>query len=91
MLRIILCLLLATSADAAIIGVPGDQPTIQSAFDASTSGDTVLVERGTYFEHLTAPGHGITLMSHYPATRDSADWLETILDGGHSSVWMRPA
>ncbi|MCB1047635.1 MAG: right-handed parallel beta-helix repeat-containing protein [Calditrichaeota bacterium] len=48
----------------------------------------MLVERGMYFEHLTAPGHGITLMSHYPATRDSADWLETILDGGHNGTCL---
>jgi hypothetical protein len=73
---------------ASILGVPVPYPNIQSAFDASASGDTVLVERGNYFEHLTAPGHGISLMSHYPATGDSADWLETILDGGHNGTCL---
>ena len=86
---IILCLLLATAAHAAVIGVPGDQPTIQAALDASASGDTVLVERGVYQEHLIGPNHGFTLMSHWPMTRDSADWLETILDGTDSGTCLR--
>ena len=74
MLRIILCLLLATSADAAIIGVPGDQPTIQSAFDASTSGDTVLVAAGTYHDvNLSFGGKAITV-------RSAEGPLETIID-----------
>ncbi|MCB1048631.1 MAG: hypothetical protein KDC10_15660 [Calditrichaeota bacterium] len=86
MLRIILCLLLATSTHAAIIGVPGEHSTIQAALDVSASGDTVLVERGTYPEHLTTPEHGVTVMSRYMMTRDSADWLDTILDGTHSGT-----
>jgi serine protease len=37
-----------TSASAAIIAVPGDHATIQSAINASANGDTILVSPGTY-------------------------------------------
>ena len=40
--------LLAGSAHAATISVPGDYPTIQEAVDAAVDGDTVLVKHGTY-------------------------------------------
>ena len=81
-------LLLSALSHAAILGVPGQFPGIQAALDATASGDTVLVERGTYTEHLVGPGHGFTLMSHYPMTGDSADWLETILDGTQSGTCL---
>jgi hypothetical protein len=44
----------ARKANAASqITVPTDYPTIQAAIDASTSGDTIKVLRGTYIEQLT--------------------------------------
>ena len=38
-----ICLLGATTINAATIHVPADQPTIQAGIDAVVSGDTVLV------------------------------------------------
>ncbi|MEZ4649316.1 MAG: right-handed parallel beta-helix repeat-containing protein [Candidatus Eisenbacteria bacterium] len=40
--------LLSTSADGAIVHVPGDAPTIQAGIDLATTTDTVLVATGTY-------------------------------------------
>ncbi|SFR97525.1 Right handed beta helix region [Granulicella pectinivorans] len=56
--------------------VPADASTIQSAIDASSSGDTILVSPGTYFENLDLRGKAITLQStEGPET--------TILDGSN--------
>ncbi len=39
---------LPTTALAAIIGVPADQPTIQAAYGAAVQGDTILLSDGVY-------------------------------------------
>ena len=49
-----LCCILASliaTASAATITVPGDQPNIQAAVNASNPGDTILVSAGTYEDH----------------------------------------
>jgi outer membrane protein assembly factor BamB len=46
-------LLLVSGAFGAVLSVPGDYTTIQSAIDASVAGDTVLISPGTY----TGPGN----------------------------------
>jgi parallel beta-helix repeat protein len=58
---IISCLLLAilltgqktsVKANPKIIYVPIDYPTIQDAINQATSGDTIFVHNGTYYEHV---------------------------------------
>jgi hypothetical protein len=65
---------LASPAFAAVIHVPGDQPTIQAAIDAAVDGDTVLVSPGTYVENINFEGKAITVTS-------SGGPAVTILDG----------
>lgn len=48
-----LVLFINNAVQAAERNVPGDYKTIQAAIDASKSGDTVLVEPGTYSETIT--------------------------------------
>src|SRR5215813_2892313 len=65
------------TADAAIIHVPADQPTIQSAITAAANGDTVQVAPGTYVENLNFSGKAITVASDQgPAV--------TIIDGNQA-------
>ncbi len=54
--------------------VPQDFPTVQTAINAASSGDTVLVSPGTYPENLTVDTKPITL-------RSTAGAATTILDG----------
>ncbi|MFQ5868778.1 MAG: hypothetical protein ACE5JC_02625, partial [Candidatus Zixiibacteriota bacterium] len=51
---VVLCPL---TANATIINIPGDYPTIQEGIDHGADGDTVLVQPDTYFENLNFNGH----------------------------------
>jgi hypothetical protein len=57
--------------------VPTDQPTIQSAINVATNGDTVLVVLGTYVENINFKGKAITV------TSESGPQV-TIIDGGNA-------
>ena len=58
-------------ASSSVINVPDDYPTIQSAINNATTGDTILVAGGTYNEHLTinksialvGAGIGLTILN----------------------------
>ncbi len=65
----------ATTAFAATINVPADQPTIQAGINAAVNGDTVLVAPGTYIENIDFIGKAITVKS-------SGGSKVTIIDGG---------
>src|SRR5688500_19614229 len=52
-----------SSAEAQIIWVPDDQPTIQAAINASTNEDTIFVRPGVYFENIKFLGKSVSVVS----------------------------
>ncbi len=52
-----------TPADAVTLRVPSEYPTIASALEASSSGDSVVVACGVYFESYLQLSPGITVCS----------------------------
>jgi len=67
--------------DPQIREVPAAYPTIQSAIQASTDGDTVLVAPGEYFENINLRGKNIVLASHFLTTGETRYQSETIING----------
>jgi len=66
---------------ATIISVPDDYGTIQEGIDASSDGDTVLVQPGTYVENINFNGHNIVLGSLFLTTEDDFYVTSTIING----------
>ncbi|MDP8314962.1 MAG: right-handed parallel beta-helix repeat-containing protein [Candidatus Celaenobacter antarcticus] len=66
---------------ATIINVPADYATIQGGINASTNGDTVLAQPGTYIENINYDGKNITVASLFLTTQDPYYIAHTIIDG----------
>lgn len=67
--------------NARIIDVPGDYEHIQDAIDASSDGDSVLVQPGSYVENLDYSGKSISIGSLVMETGNIAYRDSTIIDG----------
>jgi len=65
----------------AIINIPADYPAIQQGIDASSDGDTVLVQPGTYVENLLIYDKNMVLASNYIFSSDTLDIVNTMVDG----------
>ena len=79
-LTAILVLVLFGNASGIIIDVPGDSSTIQSAINGASTGDTILVAEGHYYERLDFLGKDILLTSNYLYTNDTLTIQNTIID-----------
>jgi hypothetical protein len=83
-------LLLTSHSYATILTVKqdgtGDFTVIQEAYLAASSGDTILVYPGTYYENidLTYSSKNITIASLYLVTQDKSYIHNTIIDGNHN-------
>lgn len=84
--KILLVLLLVAfsyqQVDAYICYVPQDSSTIQGCIDAVWDGDTVLVDRGTYYENIDFLGKNILVASDYINDGLQATVDSTIINGG---------
>jgi hypothetical protein len=80
MFCILVLQLFSSVSFGAVINVPADQPTIQAAIDAASSGDEIIVAPGSYYENIVFPGFDIILRSTDPTNSAVVD--ATIIDGG---------
>jgi len=60
--------------------------TIQHGIEVSFSGDTVIVEDGTYIENIYVAAKNILLTSNYLFSGDTLDIYNTIIDGDSDST-----
>jgi len=71
------------AAFALIINVPSQYSTIQSAINASSDHDTILVQPGTYTENINFRGKNIVLTSRFYQNNDYSFIHSTIINGGN--------
>ena len=68
-------------SSAQIIHVPEGQSTIQAGINAASTGDTVLVDTGAYYENINFYGKAITVASNFIMNGDTNHINNTIIDG----------
>ncbi len=79
-----LFILIVGVANATIIHVPADQPTIQAGINFANDADTVLVQPGTYIENINFNGKNIVVSSLFLTTQDTSYISQTVIDGNQN-------
>jgi hypothetical protein len=81
----LVCFIRVSFSLGAVLEVPSlEYPTIQSAIDAASDGDEIIVAEGRYFENINFKGKNITLRSIEPNNPDVVE--ATIIDGSGTLV-----
>lgn len=75
-------ILILSFASANTILIPEDYTIIQNGIDASSDGDTVLVNAGFYSENINFNGKAIIVTSYYDVLDDSLLVAATVIDAG---------
>jgi hypothetical protein len=75
-------ILFITVSFPAVITVPADQPSIQSAINAASDGDEIIVSPGTYYENIYFEGKNVILRSIEPTSPTIV--ATTIIDANSS-------
>jgi len=76
-----LFLILTSNSFAIIRNVPGAYSSINAAISASTNGDTILVQPGTYSENINFRGKKVVLTSKFYMNNDYSFINNTIING----------
>jgi len=84
--QLVILVLITNGCLAAIHNVPSDFWTIHEALNFYAAGDTILLDRGTYYERLEIPDRDLTIASNYIFTHDTIDKLRTVLDGEYGGT-----
>jgi hypothetical protein len=71
---------------ATIINIPDDYAHIQQGINASSAGDTILVQPGTYDEEINISGTFVTLGSLFLTTGDESYVQNTAIQGNRGNV-----
>jgi len=82
LLYLLILTLLTNPLKSAILTVPGNYPTIQTAIDSANEGDEIIVSQGKYHENLKFKGKNITLRSTAPLNTNVVE--HTIIDGNYA-------
>jgi len=72
-------------ANAQLILIPTDYPSIQTGIEAASDGDTVIVAENRYYENINFMGKAITVASHFILDGDTSHISKTIIDGSQPS------
>ncbi len=85
---ILVFLVITRQGQGNIIYIPTSYSTIQAGINASANGDTLIVDPGTYFEHIDLNGMNIVLGSWFITTGDTSFISSTIIDGSSTGRVM---